>query len=185
MLRAVALLAAFAATGVAEPLPAVPVLPAPRVEPAPSVVFEGYVGVATNLDGTGGAAGARFLRRAWSFDAALEVTGFETHAMLDVTRAGATISGCRHVSLLAVCPIVAAGFVHGSGDRVSRSIAPLVAVGARAALELQATRRIAVRMRFDGRVRVTATELEVDDMTAWAAPRGELWLGVDVLARLF
>ncbi len=173
MRRALALTIACAAGSgaAAEPLPAAPILPAPRAAPAPRTIVEGTAGIATNFDGAqGGALGVRLLRRAWSVELAIAGVTPETRDGARVTRGGLAIAGCRHLALLALCPVLAGGLAHAASGTD-----PLLAVGARLAVELQVTRRIAVRTRFEGHLFVTSSAL---------TPRGEMWLGVDALVRI-
>lgn len=185
MRTALALIVACAGAAVADPLPAAPVLPRPRVVPAPPLVVEGVAGLATDFRGAqAGALGARLLRRAWSAELVLEGVTPETHAMVDVVRGGVSIAGCRHFALVALCPVVHAGAIHAGGAGVTSATEPLLALGARFALELQLTRRIAVRARYEGRLLVTSSSFASDGGGAWSTPRGEMWLGVDALVRI-
>lgn len=185
MRRALALIAACAGAVFADPLPAAPVVTPPRAAPAPPVIVEGAAGLATDFRGTqSGSLGARLLRRAWSAELALEGTTPEAHAMVDVVRGGVTLAGCRHFALVALCPVVHAGAMHASGTGVTIATEPLLELGARFALELQATRRIAVRVRYEGRLLVTSSTFTSEGGRAWSTPHGEMWLGVDALVRI-
>jgi len=162
-----ALVAVLAGSAAGDPLPAEPVVPAPRAPPLPPLVVEVLAGGGLNFQGAeAGAIGMRVMRRAWSVGLDLEVAAPETHEGVDVWRGAVTASACRHLSLLALCPMAQAGFVHSD---------PLVAFGARLALELQITRRLAVRLRFDERVRATS---------AAYIDRFESWLAADLVVRV-
>lgn len=180
-----------AATAAAEPvvdpptaLPAEPVIPVPRAAPARPLIFEAFAGISTIFPGSeAGSLGVRATRRAWSAELAFDLEIPETKGMVDVWRGGATIAVCRHLSLLGLCPIAQAGWVHGAGGGGAET-EPLLSVGGRLELELQITHWLAVRTRFDGRILVTSTAFTVDGITAYTTPRAEAWLGIDVLLRI-
>ena len=197
MLRALALIAVLVAPATADvseptpttPLPALPVMPAhPAVAPRRPTVFELFVGISASLGGTpAGSLGVRALRSDWSAELGFELALPESHAMVDVSRGGAALAVCRYFGPLALCPIANAGWIHGSGNgaaMVETSTAPLIAVGARLAAELQITRRFALRVRGEGRILLTSTAFAIDGATAWETSRGEGWLGIDLLARI-
>ena len=63
-------------------------------------------------------------------------------------------------------------------------VAPLFLVtrGARAAVELSLSRRLAVELHVDGLQALTTTRFLVDHMPAWATDPRELWVGAGVEA---
>ncbi len=179
MLRALAVIAVLAGSAAGEPLPALPVIHAPSVEPARPTIVEVFAGISTIFPGTeAGSLGLRAMRTVWSAELSLDLGIPETKQTVEVWRGGATVAVCRHLSLIGLCPIAHAGWIRGT------ETAPLIAVGGRLEVELQIKHWLAVRTRFDGRVLVTSTAFEANGVTVYETPRAEAWLGIDVLLRI-
>lgn len=161
----------------------------PRVER-----WDAIVGGAGNLDaaGVGGrlAIGARWRISALSIGAELRGALPEAHSLeigrIDIYRGELAVVPCLHRGELAACGLALAGLYRGSGiglrsERVA--VAPLVALGLRAAWEHDVTARLAVRAYLEADALVTITRFDVGAMTVWTSPRIEASLGISLLVR--
>lgn len=146
------------------------------------------VGVAASIRGTpSGSLGARLGRGWWSVEGVLGVGAPEAHPMIDVVRGGLAVAACVHVGPAAACPMASAGWVMGRGHdlvRAETATTPAAGAGMRVALEHGLVGGFGLRARIDGTVSMTSTTFTVDDNMVWESPRGELLLGIDVLAQI-
>lgn len=156
--------------------------------PAEARVLSLVVGFAASTEGTrSGAVGARLARDWWSLEGGFGLGTPETYPMIDVVRGGVTVAACAHAGPAAACPTASAGWVTGRGRDLVRAdtvSTPAATVGMRLSVEHGLFGGVGVRARIDGAVSVTSTTFTVDDRLVWESPRGELALGIDVLARI-
>jgi hypothetical protein len=145
-------------------------------------------GVAASTHGMwSGSAGVRVGRGWWSIEGVFGLGAPETYPMIDVIRGGATVAACVHVGPATACPMASVGWVTGLGHDLVRAdtvTTPAATAGMRLAVEHGLFGGIGVRARIDGTVSMTSTTFTVDDRMVWESPRGELALGIDVLARI-
>jgi hypothetical protein len=107
--------------------------------------------------------------------------------MIDVVRGGVTVAACAHLGFASACPMASAGWVVGRGHdlvRAETATTPAAGAGMRLAVERRLAGGFGVRARIDGTVSLTSTTFTVDENMVWGSPRGELVLGIDMLAQI-
>lgn len=97
----------------------------------------------------------------------------------------ASLVPCAHVSRVATCAMVTAGALRAAGHGLvdSRTVTlPYAAVGARLALAIPLTARLALALHGDVTAPLTKSELEVDGTSVWTSPILSAAMGLGLAA---